>query len=169
MIADAAVVYRAQAFYGDRLAIQVAAGDFSSRSCAFYFPGEPGRTGGEWPSRAPAWCASISRRRKPSSSRRLCCQTAGQRMTGTTLTDTGAVEYSFPDVNRWIPEPRSMPLTPSTPRRDKQSPMLIAFLWLTGVHRRQPGAQAYQRVPRYWWRAPSTPATSSIHPRRHRP
>lgn len=37
VIADAAVVYRAQAFYGDRLRIEVAAGDFSSRGCDFYY------------------------------------------------------------------------------------------------------------------------------------
>jgi acyl-CoA thioester hydrolase len=37
VIADAAVIYRAQAFYGDRLRIQVAAGDFGSRGCDFYY------------------------------------------------------------------------------------------------------------------------------------
>ena len=37
VIADAAVVYRAQAFYGDRLRIQVAAGDFGSRGFDFYY------------------------------------------------------------------------------------------------------------------------------------
>jgi len=37
VIADAAVVYRAQAFYGERLRIEVAAGDFQSRGCVFYF------------------------------------------------------------------------------------------------------------------------------------
>lgn len=37
VIADASVVYRAQAFYGDTLRIEVAAGDFSSRSCGFYY------------------------------------------------------------------------------------------------------------------------------------
>jgi YbgC/YbaW family acyl-CoA thioester hydrolase len=37
VIADAAVVYRAQAFYGDRLRIDVAAGEFQSRSCAFFY------------------------------------------------------------------------------------------------------------------------------------
>lgn len=36
VIADAAVVYRAQAFYGDRLTVEVAAGEFQSRSCAFF-------------------------------------------------------------------------------------------------------------------------------------
>lgn len=36
VIADAAVVYRAQAFYGDRLTVDVAAGEFQSRSCAFF-------------------------------------------------------------------------------------------------------------------------------------
>ena len=37
VIADAAIVYRAQAFYADRLTLEVAAGEFQSRSCAFYF------------------------------------------------------------------------------------------------------------------------------------
>jgi YbgC/YbaW family acyl-CoA thioester hydrolase len=37
VIADAAVVYRAQAFYGDRLKIEVAAGELQSRSCAFFY------------------------------------------------------------------------------------------------------------------------------------
>jgi|SRR5579859_3236991 len=37
VVADSAVVYRAQAFYADRLRIEVAAGDFGSRSCAFFF------------------------------------------------------------------------------------------------------------------------------------
>ncbi|HEV2212128.1 MAG TPA: thioesterase family protein, partial [Gammaproteobacteria bacterium] len=37
VVADAAVVYRAQAFYGERLRIEVAAGDFQSRGCVFYF------------------------------------------------------------------------------------------------------------------------------------
>ena len=37
VIADAAVVYRAQAFYGDSLDIEVAAGEFQSRSCAFIY------------------------------------------------------------------------------------------------------------------------------------
>ncbi|MDE2234222.1 MAG: thioesterase family protein [Gammaproteobacteria bacterium] len=37
VIADAAVVYRAQAFYGDLLHIEVAAVDFSSRGCDFYY------------------------------------------------------------------------------------------------------------------------------------
>ncbi len=37
VIADAAVVYRAQAFYGDRLRIEVAAGNFGSRGCDFYY------------------------------------------------------------------------------------------------------------------------------------
>ena len=36
VIADAAVIYRAQAFYGDRLTVEVAAGEFQSRSCAFF-------------------------------------------------------------------------------------------------------------------------------------
>ena len=37
VIADAAVVYRAQAFYGDRLRIQVAAADFQRRGCSFFY------------------------------------------------------------------------------------------------------------------------------------
>ncbi len=37
VVADSAVTYRAQAFYADALSIEVAAGDFSSRSCAFFF------------------------------------------------------------------------------------------------------------------------------------
>jgi acyl-CoA thioester hydrolase len=37
VIADAALVYRAQAFYGDRLTLQVAAGEFQSRSCTFFY------------------------------------------------------------------------------------------------------------------------------------
>src|SRR5574340_300374 len=37
VIADAAVVYRAQAFYGDKLRIEVAAGEFVSRGCDFYY------------------------------------------------------------------------------------------------------------------------------------
>jgi YbgC/YbaW family acyl-CoA thioester hydrolase len=37
VIADAAIVYRAQAFYGEHLKIEVAAAEFQSRSCAFYF------------------------------------------------------------------------------------------------------------------------------------
>jgi len=37
VVADSAVVYRAQAFYADRLRIEVAAGEFGSRSCAFFF------------------------------------------------------------------------------------------------------------------------------------
>jgi acyl-CoA thioesterase FadM len=37
VIADAAVVYRSQAFYGDRLRIQVAAADFQSRGCSFFY------------------------------------------------------------------------------------------------------------------------------------
>ncbi|MGA9852511.1 MAG: thioesterase family protein [Gammaproteobacteria bacterium] len=37
VIADAAVVYRAQAFYGDKLRIEVAAGEFGSRGCDFYY------------------------------------------------------------------------------------------------------------------------------------
>ena len=37
VIADAGVVYRSQAFYGDKLRIEVAAGDFASRGCDFYY------------------------------------------------------------------------------------------------------------------------------------
>jgi acyl-CoA thioester hydrolase len=37
VIADAALVYRAQAFYGDRLTLQVTAGEFQSRSCTFFY------------------------------------------------------------------------------------------------------------------------------------
>ena len=37
VVADAAVIYRAQAFYAVRLRIEVAAGEFASRSCAFFF------------------------------------------------------------------------------------------------------------------------------------
>ncbi len=37
VVADAAVIYRAQAFYAERLRVEVAAGDFGSRSCAFFF------------------------------------------------------------------------------------------------------------------------------------
>lgn len=37
VIADAAVVYRSQAFYGERLRIEVAAGEFASRSCEFVY------------------------------------------------------------------------------------------------------------------------------------
>ncbi|MGH8307527.1 MAG: acyl-CoA thioesterase [Gammaproteobacteria bacterium] len=37
VIADAAVVYRAQAFYADRLRIEVAVGEFASRGCDFYY------------------------------------------------------------------------------------------------------------------------------------
>jgi acyl-CoA thioester hydrolase len=37
VIADAIIVYRSQAFYGERLRIQVAAGDFGSRGCDFYY------------------------------------------------------------------------------------------------------------------------------------
>jgi acyl-CoA thioester hydrolase len=37
VIADAAVTYRAQAFYGDHLRVEVAAGDFGSRGCDFYY------------------------------------------------------------------------------------------------------------------------------------
>ncbi|HET7922169.1 MAG TPA: thioesterase family protein [Gammaproteobacteria bacterium] len=37
VVADAALVYRAQAFYAERLRIEVAAGDFGSRGCDFYY------------------------------------------------------------------------------------------------------------------------------------
>ncbi|HEY3643984.1 MAG TPA: thioesterase family protein [Gammaproteobacteria bacterium] len=37
VIADAAVIYRAQAFYADRLTVEVAAGEFQSRSCTFFY------------------------------------------------------------------------------------------------------------------------------------
>jgi acyl-CoA thioester hydrolase len=37
VIADAAIIYRSQAFYGDRLCIQVGAGEFGSRGCDFYY------------------------------------------------------------------------------------------------------------------------------------
>lgn len=37
VVADSAVIYRNQAFYGDRLRVEVAAGEFGSRSCAFFF------------------------------------------------------------------------------------------------------------------------------------
>ena len=37
IIADAAIVYRAQAFYGERLKLEVAAGEFQSRSLAFHY------------------------------------------------------------------------------------------------------------------------------------
>lgn len=37
VIADAAVVYRAQAFYGDVLTVELAAGEFQSRSCTFFY------------------------------------------------------------------------------------------------------------------------------------
>jgi YbgC/YbaW family acyl-CoA thioester hydrolase len=45
VIADAAIVYRAQAFYGERLKIEVAAGEFQSRSCTFFYKvSKPGVT-----------------------------------------------------------------------------------------------------------------------------
>ena len=37
VIADAAVVYRAQAFYGEHLRIELAAGEFQSRGCTFFY------------------------------------------------------------------------------------------------------------------------------------
>jgi YbgC/YbaW family acyl-CoA thioester hydrolase len=37
VIADSAVVYRAQAFYAERLRVELAAGEFQSRSCAFFY------------------------------------------------------------------------------------------------------------------------------------
>jgi len=44
VIADAAVTYRAQAFYGDQLKVEVAAGEFQSRSCAFFYRVGKGET-----------------------------------------------------------------------------------------------------------------------------
>lgn len=44
VIADASVVYRTQAFYGDSLTIQVAAGEFHSRSCTFFYRLRKGET-----------------------------------------------------------------------------------------------------------------------------
>ena len=45
VIADAAIVYRAQAFYGERLKLEVAAGEFQSRSCTFFYKvSKPGVT-----------------------------------------------------------------------------------------------------------------------------
>lgn len=44
VIADAAIVYRAQAFYGDSLKIEVAAGEFQSRSCTFFYKVSKGDT-----------------------------------------------------------------------------------------------------------------------------
>ena len=44
VIADAAVVYRAQAFYGDHLKVQVAAAEFQSRSCTFFYKVSKGDT-----------------------------------------------------------------------------------------------------------------------------
>ena len=37
VVADFAVVYRSQAFYGDRLTAELAAGEFGSRGCAFHY------------------------------------------------------------------------------------------------------------------------------------
>lgn len=37
VIADAALIYRAQAFYGDRLKVEVTAAEFQSRSCTFFY------------------------------------------------------------------------------------------------------------------------------------
>lgn len=37
VVAEAAVVYRAQAFWGERLRIEVAAGEFASRGCDFFY------------------------------------------------------------------------------------------------------------------------------------
>ena len=44
VIADAAIVYRAQAFYGERLKIEVAPAEFQSRSCAFFYRVGKGET-----------------------------------------------------------------------------------------------------------------------------
>ena len=44
VIADAAIVYRAQAFYGDSLTVQVAAGELQSRSCTFFYRVSKGHT-----------------------------------------------------------------------------------------------------------------------------
>jgi YbgC/YbaW family acyl-CoA thioester hydrolase len=44
VVGDAAIVYRAQAFYGERLRVEVAAGEFQSRSCAFFY--KVGKEGG---------------------------------------------------------------------------------------------------------------------------
>ena|ERR1700742_1149185 len=44
VVGDAAVVYRAQAFYGDSLKVEVAAGEFQSRSCAFFYRVSKGDT-----------------------------------------------------------------------------------------------------------------------------
>ncbi|HLW74705.1 MAG TPA: thioesterase family protein [Gammaproteobacteria bacterium] len=45
VVADAELVYRAQAFYGERLRIELAAGEFQSRSCSFFY--RAGKPGGE--------------------------------------------------------------------------------------------------------------------------
>lgn len=37
VVGDAAVVYRAQAFYGDTLTLEVAVGELQSRGCAFFY------------------------------------------------------------------------------------------------------------------------------------
>lgn len=37
VVADFAVVYRSQAFYADRLAAELAVGEFGSRGCAFFY------------------------------------------------------------------------------------------------------------------------------------
>lgn len=44
VIADAAIVYRAQAFYGDCLTVQVAPGEFQSRGCSFFYKVSKGET-----------------------------------------------------------------------------------------------------------------------------
>jgi len=45
VIADAAIVYRAQAFYGERLKFELVAGEFQSRSCTFFYKvSKPGVT-----------------------------------------------------------------------------------------------------------------------------
>lgn len=37
VVADFAVVYRSQAFYADRLTVELAVGEFGSRGCAFFY------------------------------------------------------------------------------------------------------------------------------------
>lgn len=45
VVADAALMYRTQAFYAEQLRIQVAAGDFTSRGCDFYYRVSQVKTG----------------------------------------------------------------------------------------------------------------------------
>jgi YbgC/YbaW family acyl-CoA thioester hydrolase len=45
VIADSAVVYRAQAFYAERLRVELAAAEFQSRSCTFFY--KVSKPGGE--------------------------------------------------------------------------------------------------------------------------